>query len=265
MKLFQVDAFTSEPFRGNPAGVCLVDDATDDRVLQHLAAEMNLAETAFLKKAGSDTYRLRWFSPEMEIEFCGHATLASAHILWEKGIERDEAVLRFETLAGTLQARRAGNLIELDFPALTVESAALKNTILSALGVDPIYSGTDGKRYLIEISEAATLRTMSPDFSALKTAGPTGFTVTCRSDLPQYDFLSRFFCPGYGINEDPVTGSAHSYLTPYWCKKLGKKKMTAYQASKRGGAMECEMAENGRVLLRGRAVTVFLIDAVVPI
>ncbi len=264
MKLYQVDAFTAEPFRGNPAGVCLVDDISNNRLFLNLAAEMNLAETAFLKKMKDDVYRLRWFSPEMEIEFCGHATLASAHILWEDGFEHPETSLRFETLAGPLHARRRGELIELDFPALSVKPTTLDKTIQTALGIEPVYSGTDGKRYLIEIADAQKLRKMAPDFSQLIAAGQTGFTVTCRSDLHEYDFLSRFFAPGYGINEDPVTGSAHSYLTPYWAGILGKKKMTAFQASKRGGEIECELAENGRVLLRGRAVTVFKIDAVIP-
>jgi PhzF family phenazine biosynthesis protein len=265
MKLYQVDAFTSEPFRGNPAGVCPVDDISNDHLFQNIALEMNVAETAFLKKEKPGVYRLRWFSPEMEIEFCGHATLASAHVLWEKGFEPREAALQFGTLSGTLRARAVGNLIELDFPALNVDEVELDSSIRKALGIKPVFAGTDGKRCLIEIDDAAALRNMKPDFRLLRSAGATAFAVTSRSDRPEYDFISRFFAPGYGIDEDPVTGSAHSYLTPYWAKKLGKKTMTAYQASKRGGMMVCELAGNGRVLLRGQAVTVFEIDFALPV
>jgi PhzF family phenazine biosynthesis protein len=262
MKLFQVDAFTAVPFKGNPAGVCLVADLTEDRLFQSLALEMNLAETAFLKKTNNHEYGLRWFTPEAEIEFCGHATMASAHILWEKGFEPKTSSITFQTLAGVLVARSLGDRIELDFPARNVSQTDMNSSVLAALDIDlPVYCGTDGKRYLIEVKKVADLSGMTPDYNALLKAGHTAFIVTCRSDLPEFDFLSRFFAPAVGINEDPVTGSAHSYLTPYWSEKLGKKIMSAYQASRRGGVLECEMADNGRVLLRGQAITVFEIDA----
>jgi PhzF family phenazine biosynthesis protein len=230
-------------------------------LFQNLALEMNLAETAFLKKTGAHEYRLRWFTPEVEIEFCGHATLASAHILWEKGLEPKTTAIVFDTLAGPLVARSLADRIELDFPAREVNETKIDAAIVYALGVEPSYYGTDGKRYLIEVADAATLTCLTPDFNLLKTAGNTAFMVTSRSNRPEFDFISRFFAPAFGINEDPVTGSAHSYLTPYWSNKLQKKIMSAYQASRRAGVIECEMASNGRVLLRGQAITVFEIDA----
>ena len=258
MRLYQVDAFTDQIFKGNPAGVCILshDKLADENLLQNMAAEMNLSETAFLSKQNGD-YRLRWFTPETEVEFCGHATLSAAHILWETGLESRQDVIRFDTLSGKLLARFKEGKVELDFPAFEVEEIPSQEKINFALGVRPIYTGVTRKRYLLEVDNHQTLRSLRPDFEKLKAFGRTTFTVTCRSDNPEYDFYSRFFAPAVGINEDPVTGSAHSSLAPYWGGKLGKTKLVGYQASKRGGRVECEVLAAGRVLIRGSAMTVF--------
>lgn len=261
MKLYQVDAFTKEFFRGNPAGVCILPGNVmpDDHLLQNIAMEMNLSETAFFVKE-NDEYTLRWFTPEVEIDFCGHATLASAHILWETGRESIEKELLFNTKTGRLSAKKVGDRIELNFPALEVREIPSHEAINRALGTTPTFTGTDGKRHLIEINCCEELVCLTPDFNALRACGKTVFMVTCRSEKPDYDFYSRFFAPMVGINEDPVTGSAHSYLVPYWSKKLKKNIMRSYQASKRGGELECELTGDNRVLLRGNAVTVFEIE-----
>lgn len=261
MKLYQVDAFTSEIFRGNPAGVCVLPEQArgDDSLLQNIAMEMNLSETAFLYKQG-DEYTLRWFTPLAEVEFCGHATLSSAHILWETGIESRDSEIIFNSKAGKLSARKLADAIELTFPALEVAEAEPDAGIARAFGIEPLFVGKDRHRYLIEVGSCNELLSLKPDFTALKKFGVTGFTLTCKSDDGKHDFCSRFFAPAVGIDEDPVTGSAHSYLTPYWARKLNKKKLLAYQASKRTGEIECELTDDNRVLLRGKAVTVFEID-----
>ena len=255
MRLFQVDAFTKNIYGGNPAGVCLPGGPMDEMSMQNIAMEMNLSETAFLYK-NDDIYELRWFTPEAEIDFCGHATLSSAHILWEQGSEPSNKTISFNTRAGILTASLKGGMIEMDFPSLKVSAVEGNGAINDALGTEPLFTGTDGKRYLLEVGSLAELEGLNPDFGKLKAMGRTAFMVTCRSGDGKYDFYSRFFAPALGINEDPVTGSAHSYLTPYWADKLDKKIMRSFQVSKRGGEMECEL-KGDRVLLRGYAVTVF--------
>lgn len=260
IKLFQVDAFTKEIFKGNPACVCILENKeSNDALLQNIAMEMNLSETAFLIKM-ADGYNLRWFTPETEVDFCGHATLSAAHVLWENGLENCENKIFFYTQTGILSAVKKDANIELDFPAFRVDEIPDDERINSALGVSPCFTGTDRKRYLIEVSDYRELKDLRPDFEKLKKIGMTSFIVTCGTDDGLYDFYSRFFDPAEGINEDPVTGSAHSYLAPYWSQKLGKNILNAYQASKRGGEMECELPGNGRVLLRGNALTVMEID-----
>jgi PhzF family phenazine biosynthesis protein len=261
MKLYQVDAFTDQIFKGNPAGVCILtrDKLKDDSLLQNIAMEMNLSETAFLAKRYSE-YLLRWFTPETEVKLCGHATLSSAHILYETGLVKETSPIVFSTLSGRLIARRRGDKIELDFPAYKVEKAPSNEAVNRALGITPLFTGLANNKYFLEIADAAALKQLNPDFSTLKGTGRGTFIVTCKSDDPQYDFYSRFFAPGVGINEDPVTGSSHTSLIPYWSKKLGKNKLMSYQASKRSGILECEMASNDRVLIRGNAVTVFEIN-----
>jgi PhzF family phenazine biosynthesis protein len=260
MKIYQVDAFTNQLFKGNPAGVCILppDKMKDDAILQNIAMEMNLSETAFLCKQSSE-YQLRWFTPAAEVEFCGHATLSSAHILWETGIEKKTDTIIFNTLTGKLFARYKQDKVELDFPIFEVEKIPEQKKINQALGITPIFSGIANNCYFFEIEGFRTLQSLQPDFAKLKMLG-RAFCVTCKSDNPEYDFYSRYFAPAVGVTEDPVTGSSHSVLAPYWSKKLGKNKLMAYQASKRGGILECELAANGRVLIRGDARTVFEIE-----
>lgn len=252
--LFQVDAFTATPFRGNPAAVCLLAEPADEAWMQQLAAEMNLSETAFLVPI-EDGYNLRWFTPTIEVDLCGHATLASAHTLWEAGYLAPEQQARFHTRSGLLTADRKGAWIELDFPAKLEQPADPPLNMAQALGVTPMYVGKNQFDYLVEVASDEAVRTMQPDFGLLKTLGVRGVIVTSRSDSPEYDFVSRFFAPGSGIDEDPVTGSAHSCLGPFWAVRLGKQEFTAYQASARGGVLKVRVAGD-RVYLGGQAVTV---------
>jgi PhzF family phenazine biosynthesis protein len=260
MQLYQVDAFTNQIFKGNPAGVCILppEKMHDYEFLQNIAAEMNLSETAFLSKQ-NQAYQLRWFTPETEVEFCGHATLSAAHILWETGVENDQEKIQFNTLSGKLFARYVGGKVELDFPIFPVEEIPSQENINIALGINPIFTGITRKRYLLEIQNYSMLKSLRPDFGKLKEIGYTAFIITCKSDDTDYDFYSRFFAPAVGINEDPVTGSSHSSLAPYWSKKLHKTKLLSFQASKRGGILECELSSDERVLIRGSARTVFQI------
>jgi PhzF family phenazine biosynthesis protein len=228
----------------------------DAALLQNIAMEMNLSETAFLCQQGRE-YRLRWFTPRTEVALCGHATLSAAHILWEKGLENKGDVIQFDTLSGKLLARFRQNKVELDFPIFEVKEITGQANINAALCVEPLFTGTSRGQYLIEVKNYAVLKAVQPDFSALKKAGQTAFILTCRSEDPDYDFYSRFFDPAEGIDEDPVTGSSQSTLAPYWSRKLGKKRLMCYQASPRGGILECELSPEGRVLIRGDAVTVF--------
>ena len=255
LPLYQVDAFTSRPFAGNPAAVCLLDRPRDDAWMQQVAAEMNLAETAFLERR-ADGWGLRWFTPAVEVDLCGHATLASAHVLWERGAAANGEALRFHTRSGLLQARRRGVEIELDFPAEPVEAAPAPG-LAAALGVEPRWCGRNRLDLLAELASEAEVRSLAPDFPRLKLATPPGrgVIVTARSATPDYDFVSRFFAPAAGIDEDPVTGSAHCALGPYWMAKLGKSELRAYQASARGGSLGVRVAGD-RVFLTGQAVTV---------
>jgi PhzF family phenazine biosynthesis protein len=237
-----------------------MDKIEDDMLLQNIAAEVNASETAFLSGQNGE-YRLRWFTPETEVKLCGHATLSAAHILWETGIVEKAKKITFNTLSGQLFARHVKGKVELDFPAFEVEEIPWQDNISKALGIKPVFSGYCNNNYLIEVKDLEVLKNINPDFEKLKTIGLSDFIITtCKSFNSEYDFYSRFFAPSFGINEDPVTGSSHSYLTPYWSKKLGKNLLKAYQASKRGGILECELLENGRVLIRGKAVKVFEIE-----
>lgn len=253
-EIFQVDAFTDKPFAGNPAAVCVVPEAADEQWMQHLANEINLSETAFLV-AQADGYDLRWFTPAAEVELCGHATLASAHILWEQGYLPVDEPARFYTKSGLLSAARKDSWIELDFPAEPEAPTDIPDTLFKAFGVEAQYVGKNRFDFLLEFESAEIIRNMMPDFSLLGTISGRGFIITSRSDLGEYDFISRFFAPAFGINEDPVTGSAHCCLGPYWAKKLGKKELTAYQASSRGGVVQVRIGDD-RVYLGGQAVTV---------
>ena len=250
----QVDAFTDTPFGGNPAAVCLLAEPADARWMQQVAREMNLAETAFLHKQ-EDGFHLRWFTPAVEVDLCGHATLASAHVLWEEGHLRPGEHARFSTRSGRLSATRQGAWIELDFPATPATPADAPAELAQALGVEFAYVGKNQFDYLVEVDSEERLRALKPDMNLLERVPVRGVIVTSRSASPEYDFVSRFFAPRAGINEDPATGSSHCTLAPFWVQRLGKSEMAAYQASPRGGVLRVRM--NGeRVCIGGQAVTV---------
>ena len=255
-EVFQVDAFTAEAFAGNPAGVCVMprEEEADEEWMQSVAGEMNLSETAFLHRQDGG-FDLRWFTPEVEVDLCGHATLASAHVLWESGeLTRDEKAV-FHTRSGVLTASRVGEWIELDFPATPAEAAEAPVELVDALGVEPVYVGKSIFDYLVEVGTEDEVRGVAPDFGLLGRVPCRGVMVTSRASGGRFDFVSRFFAPGTGVSEDPVTGSAHCTLGPYWQSRLGRSGFLAYQASRRGGEVRVRVAGD-RVLLGGQAVTV---------
>ena len=252
--IFQVDAFTDRPFAGNPAGVCVLPEPRSEQWMQNVASEMNLSETAFLLKQ-EDGFQLRWFTPAAEVDLCGHATLASSHILWETGYLQPHEQARFHTLSGLLTADRLDdNSIELDFPANPEQPTDAPPHLLEALGVQAQYVGVNVFDYLVEVDTEETLRNMRPNITLLTQVPVRGVMVTSRASTPGYDFVSRFFAPRVGVNEDPVTGSAHCCLTPYWSKRLGKNALLAYQASARGGILRVRLSGD-RVKIAGQAVT----------
>jgi PhzF family phenazine biosynthesis protein len=254
LTIYQVDAFASRPFAGNPAAVCLMKEPADEGWMQSVAMEMNLAETAFLHPEGDD-FRLRWFTPTKEVALCGHATLASAHILYEQGHLWLNQQARFRTLSGLLTANRHTEGIELDFPAEPEQSVLPPADLITALGVSPKYVGRNRLDYLVEVDSEETLRAVNPDFRRLATVEARGVIVTSRAEKSAYDFVSRYFAPAFGIDEDPVTGSAHCCLGPFWAKRLDKRELVGYQASARGGVVRVRVDES-RVGLIGRSVTV---------
>lgn len=254
VQIFQVDAFADNPFAGNPAAVCILPEFRDEEWMQNVAREMNLSETAFLCKQ-EDGFNLRWFTPAVEVDLCGHATLASAHILWETGSLAPQEKARFHTRSGLLTAERRGHEIEMDFPASPDKPTSAPPALRQALGLVPGYVGKNIYDYLVEVDSEAVVRDLRPDLGLLKTLDARGIIVTARADSPDIDFVSRFFAPAAGIDEDPVTGSAHCCLGPYWSRKLGKSELVAYQASERGGTVRVRLSGD-RALLAGRAITV---------
>jgi PhzF family phenazine biosynthesis protein len=259
--LYQVDAFTAEPFAGNPAAVCLLDREAEPGWMQRVAAEMNLAETAFVRplEPGEEAvFGLRWFTPAVEVELCGHATLASAHVLWSEGRVGAGRRIRFQTLSGELSADDRDGVVELDFPATSPEPADPPAGLLEALGV-PVaavrWAGRSRFDHLLELGSEAAVRDLEPDFRKLREFTTRGVIATAASDADRFDFMSRFFAPAVGIDEDPVTGSAHCALGPYWTGRLGRADLVGYQASRRGGVVRTRTAGD-RVLLGGQAVTV---------
>ena len=249
---FQVDAFTAKPFTGNPAAVCLLEKEAEADWMQAVAAEMNLSETAFVVPLANG-FGLRWFTPATEVDLCGHATLASAQVLWETGRLAEDDTANFHTRSGVLTAKRAGDWIELDCSATPAEPIKSPPGLSDLLGSVPKFVGRSRFDLLLELTDAEELRDLNPDFAGLSSLPVRGFIVTTKSDVPEYDFLSRFFAPAAGINEDPVTGSAHCALAPFWGERLGKSEMTAFQASQRGGLLKVKLAGE-RVLLRGELV-----------
>lgn len=265
MKLYQVDSFTETAFAGNPAGVCLLPSERPDRWMIDLAREMNLSETAFILPQGSG-FSLRWFTPTTEVSLCGHATLASAHVMWEEHVVAETESIVFSTKSGPIAVNRNAGLIEMDFPARKVVGAEGDGGINKALGITPTFTGTyagkNGTHYLIEVASDDLVKIMTPDFQALLAAQARGVMVTARSSDPSFDFVSRFFAPSIGINEDPVTGSAHCYLAPYWGSILGKTKMVGRQVSQRTGIVRCNWVGE-RVWIGGMAKTIFKAELLV--
>ena len=252
--IVQVDAFASRPFSGNPAGVCVLPAPRDERWMQDVAAEMNLAETAFLHPE-NEGYRLRWFTPTVEMALCGHATLASAHVLWEEGRLPADRQARFHTQSGLLTADRRGEWIELDFPATPPAPAVAPPGLAAALRVGTRWIGRSKFDYLVEVDSEDVVRGLKPDLAAVERVDARGIIVTSQATTPGFDFVSRFFAPQSGVPEDPVTGSAHCALAPYWCERLHRTALTGYQASPRGGVVRVRLAGD-RVMLGGQAATV---------
>ncbi|MDZ7578555.1 MAG: PhzF family phenazine biosynthesis protein [Candidatus Nanopelagicales bacterium] len=252
--LAHVDAFSSEPFAGNPAAVCLLPQPKDPVWLQSVAQEMNLSETAFLVRRGGSDFDLRWFTPTCEVDLCGHATLASAHVLWELGVLAESEPARFHTASGVLTASSRDGWIELDFPAIAARPCPPPEGLLAALGVEADYVGRSASDYLVEVSQESTVRQVRPDFELLKQLPVQGVIVTSASN-GGFDFVSRYFAPAAGIDEDPVTGSAHCCLAPFWSRKLGRSRLVGEQVSARGGIVRVALADD-RVKLAGQAVTV---------
>jgi PhzF family phenazine biosynthesis protein len=265
LPLFHVDAFTSEAFRGNPAAVCLLEGPAPESWMLNVAREMNLSETAFVAPLETPgEFGLRWFTPKIEVDLCGHATLASAHVLWRQGVARPAERIRFQTRSGWLEAslEEESGAIELDFPLMRPVEAATPAGLAEALGMSSReqlrWMGTAGPRYFVEADSEATVRALRPDFAKLSTFGNgfVSFIVTARAEAGrEHDFVSRFFDPDEVIQEDPVTGSAHCTLAPYWSARLGRDSLTGFQASSRGGLVRMRL-ERERVILGGNAVTV---------
>ena len=255
--LFTVDAFASGLFTGNPAAVVPpIDTPLNDELKQKIAAEMNLSETAFVeRRPDGDGFGLRWFTPAVEVDLCGHATLAAAHALWEIGLLSADQPVRFHTRSGLLVCRREGDRIAMDFPAIKSVPAPIAPEYGAALGAAPIHVARSRFDLLVELSSAQEVRRLNPDFSKIAPLNVRGWIVTACGDDPRYHCVSRFFAPRAGVNEDPVTGSAHCVLGPYWGAKLGLTRLTAYQASRRGGILGLEL-RGDRILLMGKAVTV---------
>jgi PhzF family phenazine biosynthesis protein len=262
IRCFQVDAFTDRAFAGNPAAVCLLERAAEATWMQSVAAEMNLSETAFVRGIGNG-FELRWFTPKTEVDLCGHATLASAHVLWSEGQVPVAGTISFHTRSGQLVCTQAGEgYIALDFPAAVPQPVVPPPGMLVALGTNTHRVGKSKLDYLVLVTSETVLRSLKPDFGELVRLDTRGVIVTARSDSPSFDFVSRFFAPVVGVDEDPVTGSAHCCLAPFWAERLGKYSLTGHQASMRGGIVRVRI-EGDRVVLGGRAVTVLQGDLLV--
>ncbi|UNP87796.1 PhzF family phenazine biosynthesis protein [Aeromonas encheleia] len=254
-RLFHVNAFSQRPFGGNPAVVVLGPERSDAE-LQAMAAEFNLSETAFLSPIGPAHYRLRWFTPAVEVDLCGHGTLAAAHVLWQAGAVARAQTLRFETRSGELQACREGEWIRLDFPCIPLAPLTLDPAYAAALGCRPLQTLAAGAKFLLELGSEEEVRALAPDFHALRALPGRGLMVTAPSSRTDDDFVSRYFAPWVGVEEDPVTGSNHCALVPFWAERLGKTQLRARQISARGGELQLRL-EGDRVLMAGRALTLW--------
>lgn len=254
LEIVQVDAFTSRPFTGNPAAVCILSEAPADWWLQDVAREMNLSETAFLLPH-EEGFDLRWFTPTTEVDLCGHATLASAHVLWQDGHLPEDMDARFHTRSGFLTAHRNGDWIELDLPARAATPIEEPAELARALGLEPLSVHRGEDDLLVEVADEKSIRTMRPDMAGLASIETRGIIVTSPAISERFDFVSRFFAPRAGIPEDPVTGSAHCTLGPFWAERLGRSDLMGYQVSDRGGTVKVTLMGD-RVRLGGQAVTV---------
>jgi len=254
LPIWIVDAFTDRPFAGNPAAVCLAGKPLAEETMRRVAAEMNLSETAFPVPEG-ESFRLRWFTPKVEVDLCGHATLASGHVLWSEGFLPPERPAVFFTRSGRLTATRHGDWIELDFPARSVREVTPDQAILDALGCRALSCYRTADNWLIEVADAATVGRLTPDFARLGSLIEHGVIVTARGEKEGIDFVSRFFAPAFGVAEDPVTGSSHCSLVPFWAEKLKKTELSAWQLSARGGRLQLNLVGE-RVAIAGQAVTV---------
>jgi len=255
LPIYTVDAFTDKPFSGNPAAVCILQEMIPESLMQKIAFEMNLSETAFVLKQ-DDEYSLRWFTPKAEVDLCGHATLASAHIMWQKGITDLDKPINFHTRSGLLSAEYYKGEIGLNFPAIDQKQIDYPKELVDSIGgAMPRYVGMTKWNYLIELEDENAVRRVVPKFDVMLALPGWGTIITAKAFMDGYDFVSRFFAPEKGVPEDPVTGIAHCALGPYWQKRLGKDKFKAYQASPRGGTVGVSVVGD-RVLLTGHAVSV---------
>jgi PhzF family phenazine biosynthesis protein len=255
LPVYVVDAFTDVPFKGNSAAICFLNETIDYALKQKIASEMNLAITAFLLKESDDSYSLSWFTPRAEVNICGHATLAASHVIFNDGIYSKEGTLHFITKSGELRTHINDGMIVMDFPALFEEQIDFSAQLKKALGLMPVYVGMTNSSFLVEFSTADEVRNLKPDLEILRSLPRWGTIVTARSDVAEYDFISRYFAPAKGLPEDHVTGSAHCALGPYWMEKLGKNEFKAFQASPRSGIINVRVSGD-RVFLSGTAVTV---------
>ncbi len=254
--IYHVDAFTSEPFKGNPAGVFITSGELVEDYMQAIAAELNLSETAFLSPQ-DDGFRIRFYTPETEIDLCGHATLSAAHIIYELGIVPPETILKFDSKAGILSVQTINDLIVMNLPVYNYKKETLPEDFKETTGLSPSeFYKCDSNWYMALLKDENELINAAPDFGKLKAAKYANLIITSPTKNEKIDFLVRCFVPGMGINEDPVTGSAHCALTPFWTEKTGKSEFTSYQASLRGGYLRVRMNE-GRVQIAGNAVTIF--------
>ncbi len=249
-RLFHIDAFTSRHFAGNPAAVLVLDDCPEDSILQALAGENNLAETAFIVPDTGE-YRIRWFTPTVEVPLCGHATLASAAVVLER-LEPSRDTVVFHSASGPLAVRRSEQTYTMDFPARPCAAVAPPEGLAAALGCEFLEAQWDGFNFVVRLASAEYVRSLSPDLAAISRMACAGVIVTASGDAG-YDYVSRYFAPAKGIPEDPVTGGAHCALTPYWAERLGRTELRAFQASARGGELRCRLRGN-RVELEGSCV-----------
>jgi PhzF family phenazine biosynthesis protein len=260
-RIIQVDSFTNRPFAGNPAAVCLLDAPAPEPWMHQVASEMNLSETAFVQPIEPGClFSLRWFTPRVEVDLCGHATLAAAHVLWEERLLRPHAPAQFETRSGRLSARRQGDWIQLDFPAEPIATSINDQRELDRIGAalngSLVMAGRNRFDLLVELADEKAVRELQPDYRLVASLPVRGVIATSRASAPEFDFVSRFFAPRVGIDEDPVCGSAHCCLAPFWASRLGRAELTGHQVSPRGGVVKVRV-DGARVALIGQAVTVF--------